>query len=214
MIPSSNPDLDLTISRVIKAPRPVIWKAWTDRASFEQWWIPAPAKCRVLEMDLRPGGSFVTQISENGGDFIPHLSGCFLAIDNLERIVFTNSLVSGWRSAEQPFMTAIITLKDHPMGTEYVAYVMHKNNAETGMKKWDFTTGGAPSPSNSPNSYNDSRNRQRAASAQNRFADDDHTQWPSRRSNGLDPRSQGRPVPGDRSNLRHVRHRFGRADHI
>jgi uncharacterized protein YndB with AHSA1/START domain len=130
MTQSSNPELDLTISRVIKAPRPVIWRAWTDRASFEQWWVPAPAKCRVLEMDLRPGGSLATQISENGGAFMPHLRGCFLAIDDLERIVFTNSLVGGWRPAEQPFMTAIITLRDHPMGTDYVAHVMHKNNAD------------------------------------------------------------------------------------
>jgi uncharacterized protein YndB with AHSA1/START domain len=133
MIQSSNPDLDLTISRVIKAPRPVVWSAWTDRASFEQWWVPAPAKCKVLEMDLRPGGSFVTEISENGGNFVPHLSGCFLAIHDLERIVFTNSLVGGWRPAEQPFMTAIITLKDHLMGTDYIAYVMHKNNADRNM---------------------------------------------------------------------------------
>jgi uncharacterized protein YndB with AHSA1/START domain len=135
VIQSSNPDLDLTISRVIKAPRPLIWRAWTDRASFEQWWVPAPAKCRVLEMDLRPGGSFVTRISESGGDFIPHLSACFLAIDDLERIVFTNALVGGWRPAEQPFMTAIITLQDHPMGTDYVAHVMHKNNADRNMHK-------------------------------------------------------------------------------
>ena len=33
-------------------------------------------------MELRPGGSFVTQISENGGDFMPHLDACFLAIDD------------------------------------------------------------------------------------------------------------------------------------
>jgi uncharacterized protein YndB with AHSA1/START domain len=135
VIQSSNPDLDLTISRVIKAPRPLIWRAWTDRASFEQWWVPAPAECRVLEMDLRPGGSFVTRISESGGDFMPHLSACFLAIDDLERIVFTNALVGGWRPAEQPFMTAIITLQDHPMGTDYVAHVMHKNNADRNMHK-------------------------------------------------------------------------------
>jgi uncharacterized protein YndB with AHSA1/START domain len=133
MTRSSNPDLDLTISRVIKAPRPVIWSAWTDRASFEQWWVPAPAKCKVLEMDLRPGGAFVTRISENGGDFMPHLSGCFLAIDDRERIDFTNALVGGWRPAEQPFMTAVITLRDHPMGTDYVAHVMHKNNADRSM---------------------------------------------------------------------------------
>ena len=133
MIHSVNADLDLTISRVIKAPRPVIWSAWTDRASFEQWWAPAPARCKVLEMDLRPGGSLVTQISENGGDFAPHLSGCFLAIDDLERIVFTNALVGGWRPAEHPFMTAVITLQDHPMGTDYVAHVMHKSNADRNM---------------------------------------------------------------------------------
>jgi len=130
MNPSSNPELDLTISRVIKAPRSVVWSAWTNPDSFEQWWIPAPAKCKVSEMDLRPGGAFVTQISEDGGDFMPHLSGCFLALDDLERIVFTNSLVGGWRPAEQPFMTAIITLQDHPLGTDYVAHVMHKNNAD------------------------------------------------------------------------------------
>src|SRR4029453_6571056 len=101
MILSPNPELDLTISRVIKAPRSVIWNAWTDPASFEQWWIPAPARCRVMEMDPHPGGSFVTEISESGGDFAPHLSACFLAVDDLERIVFTNALVGGWRPAEQ-----------------------------------------------------------------------------------------------------------------
>jgi len=133
MIRSPNPDLDLTLSRVIKAPRSVIWSAWTDPTSFEQWWVPAPAKCKVLEMELHPGGAFMTQISESGGDFKPHLSACFLAIDPLERIVFTNALVGGWRPAEQPFMTAIITLQDHPMGTDYAAQVMHKDNADRNM---------------------------------------------------------------------------------
>jgi len=30
-------------------------------------------------------------------------------------------------------MTAIITLRDHPMGTDYLAQVMHKNNADRNM---------------------------------------------------------------------------------
>jgi uncharacterized protein YndB with AHSA1/START domain len=133
MIRTANPDLDLTISRIIKAPRSVVWNAWTDPSSFEQWWVPAPARCRVVEMDVSPGGALLTEISEDGGDFMPHLRGCFLAVDPLERIVFTNSLVAGWRPAEQPFMTAIITLQDHPTGTEYAAYVMHKDNADRNM---------------------------------------------------------------------------------
>ena len=130
MSESTNPALDLTISRVIKAPRADVWKAWTDPASFEQWWVPEPARCKVIEMDLRPGGSLVTHFSENGGEFTPHLRGCYLAVDELERIVFTNSLVAGWRPAEQPFMTAIVTFEEHPAGTEYVAHVMHKDNGD------------------------------------------------------------------------------------
>jgi uncharacterized protein YndB with AHSA1/START domain len=130
---AANPDLDLTISRVIRAPRSAVWDAWTNPVSFAQWWIPAPARCRVVEMDLRPGGALVTQISENGGPFTPHLSACFLAVDELDRIVFTNALTGGWRPAEHPFMTAIITLRDHPQGTDYLAHVMHKSNADRNM---------------------------------------------------------------------------------
>jgi uncharacterized protein YndB with AHSA1/START domain len=130
---SPNPDLDLTLARVIKAPRAAVWRAWTDPASFAQWWVPAPAKCEVVEMDLRPGGAFVTQISEDGGAFVPHMNACFLAVDERERIVFTNALTGGWRPAEQPFITAIITLRDHSLGTDYFAHVMHKNAADRDM---------------------------------------------------------------------------------
>lgn len=130
MTTAVQPNLDLTISRIIKAPRSIVWAAWTDPASFEQWWIPAPAKCKVVAMDLRPGGALVTHISEGGGPFTPHLSACYLAVDEGERIVFSNALVGGWRPAEHPFITAIITLRDHPEGTEYIAHVMHKDDAD------------------------------------------------------------------------------------
>lgn len=70
MTRSANSDLGLTISRVIKAPRSAVWEAWTNPRSFEQWWIPAPAKCKVVAMYLRPGGALVTRISEGGGDFV------------------------------------------------------------------------------------------------------------------------------------------------
>ncbi|MFA6115569.1 MAG: SRPBCC family protein [Sphingomonas sp.] len=133
MTPPFNPDLDLTISRIIKAPRSALWSAWTDPAKFQKWWIPEPARCEVAEMDLAPGGAFVTRISEDGGAFGPHVSGCFLAVDPQERIVFTNALLGGWRPAENPFMTAIITFKDHPLGTDYSAHVMHRSNADRTM---------------------------------------------------------------------------------
>jgi uncharacterized protein YndB with AHSA1/START domain len=130
MTTSTNPQLDLTVSRIIKAPRLAVWNAWTNPASFEQWWVPQPEICRVQDMDLRPGGSFRTEISSDGAQFGPHVTGCFLAVDELERIVFTDALVSGWRPAEAAFMTAVVTMKDHPDGTEYTATALHRNTAD------------------------------------------------------------------------------------
>lgn len=122
-----HPDLDLSITRIIAAPPAAIWSAWTDPAKFEQWWVPAPTTCRVREMDLRPGGAFRTEISEGGGGFGPHITGCFLAVDELERIVFTDALVADWRPAEKSFVTAVIGIKEHADGTEYTATAMHRN---------------------------------------------------------------------------------------
>jgi uncharacterized protein YndB with AHSA1/START domain len=133
MIREKNPDLDLTVSRIIRAPRQLVWNAWADPASFEQWWIPLPSKCQVAAMDLVPGGPFVTRISDKDGPFLPHLSACFLDVVDAERIVFTNALLGGWRPSERfypwPF-TAIISFNEHPAGTEYVSYVMHGNRKD------------------------------------------------------------------------------------
>ena len=126
---------DLEISRIIKAPPSAVWAAWTNPASFEQWWVPAPARCRVDAMDVRPGGALVTRISEGGAPFGPHIDACYLEVQPQRQIVFTNALVVGWRPAEQPFMTAIITLDEHEQGTAYRALVMHRNGADRDMHK-------------------------------------------------------------------------------
>ena len=118
---------DLEITRVIRAPRSAIWAAWSKPEQFAKWWIPAPALCRVVELDLRPGGAMITEMSEDGGPFGPHMDACYLAVEAERRIVFTNALTGGWRPAENPFMTAEITLADHDEGTAYRALVMHKS---------------------------------------------------------------------------------------
>lgn len=125
-----HPELDLTVSRIIKAPRSAVWKAWSDPQSFQQWWVPAPEICRVQEMDLRPGGSFRTDISQDAREFSPHMTACFLVVDELERIVYTDALVAGWRPSEASFVTAVITMKDHAEGTEYTATAMHRNKTD------------------------------------------------------------------------------------
>ena len=46
-----NPDLDLTVGRIIKAPLRTVWRAWTDPRRLEQWWVPKPSTCRVDRLD-------------------------------------------------------------------------------------------------------------------------------------------------------------------
>jgi uncharacterized protein YndB with AHSA1/START domain len=125
-----HPELDLTVSRIIGAERSAVWSAWATPASFEQWWVPAPEVCRVRDMELRPGGSFRTEVSQDGVEFGPHITGCFLAVRERELIVFTDALVADWRPSEASFVTVVIAMRDHPDGTAYTATAMHRNIAD------------------------------------------------------------------------------------
>jgi uncharacterized protein YndB with AHSA1/START domain len=124
-----NPDLDLKVSRIIRAPVAAVWDAWTEPRKLEQWWVPAPSTVRVVSLDLRPGGAFITEFDEagNGSSFAPHIDACFLDVQPQKRIVFTDTLKAGWRPSERPFMTGLFSFEEHPQGTNYVAYAMHKS---------------------------------------------------------------------------------------
>jgi uncharacterized protein YndB with AHSA1/START domain len=126
-----NPDLDLTLQRVIRAPRAVVWRAWTDPSQLEQWWVPAPAVARVDRLEAKPGGAFVTRISDDGVEFGPHMDASFLVVDDRERLVFTNAVDSRWRPTRpDPIaMVAEIVLRDHPDGTDYRVVVRHGDPA-------------------------------------------------------------------------------------
>ena len=119
---------ELRISRLIKAPPSAVWDAWSDPAKLALWWIPAPIECRVDTLDLRPGGGFVTRMREGGGDFQPHVDGCFLESIPEQKLVFTTVLAEGWQPAE-PWLalTAILTFEARDGGTLYAARVLHKS---------------------------------------------------------------------------------------
>ena len=118
---------ELVISRVIKAPRAAVWRAWAEPLQFAKWWIPAPMICRVVTMDLFPGGGFHTQMREGDGEFQPHLDACFLDVVPMERIVFTTVLREAWQPIEPWLaMTGIMTMEDMGAETRYVARALHK----------------------------------------------------------------------------------------
>lgn len=120
---------DLTISRLVRAPRAALWRAWTDPSLLKEWWCPKPWTTEVRAFDLRPGGAFYTFMRGPDGGTSDN-PGCFLELVPQARIAFTSMLIADWRPAT-PWLafTAVITMADEAEGTRYVATVMHPDQA-------------------------------------------------------------------------------------
>lgn len=121
---------DFTVSRLIKAPRSVLWKAWTIPEHLEKWWCPAPLTCQVLSLAPHTGGAFHLLMRDPRGEEMSQ-TGAFLEIVSEERIIFTTALTDEWRPAASPLpITAIITMRDERNGTRYETRVLYKNEEE------------------------------------------------------------------------------------
>lgn len=119
-------DLDLTVSRVIKAPRSAVWQAWKDPRQFERWWAPVPVVTISNKHEFFAGGAFDTTMKLEDGTVMEGGEGCFLEVIENERIVFTDALQGGWRPNTEAFFSAVITLEEHSDGTLYTATALHK----------------------------------------------------------------------------------------
>lgn len=127
----SDENLDLTISRVIQAPRALVWRAWSNPEHLKEWWCPKPWTTEVRAFDMRPGGAFHTYMrGPDGGE--SDNPGVFLEIVPEERIVMTSVLGAGWRPIVSWLpSTAVITMEDAPGGaTRYTAVVMHQTSED------------------------------------------------------------------------------------
>jgi uncharacterized protein YndB with AHSA1/START domain len=121
--------LDLELTRFTKVPRALLWRCWTEPEHLMPWFCPLPWKTIDCEIDLRPGGVFrTTMLSPEGKEF-PNV-GCYLEVVPQERLVWTDTLLPGYRPSANPFFTGILTFEDHPEGTKYVARALHKNDAD------------------------------------------------------------------------------------
>jgi uncharacterized protein YndB with AHSA1/START domain len=81
-------DRDLVLTRVIDAPRPLVFKAWTDPEQIARWWGPEGFVTIDYDMDIRPGGAYrFTMRSPEGSEH--RKRGVYREIVKPERIVFT-----------------------------------------------------------------------------------------------------------------------------
>jgi uncharacterized protein YndB with AHSA1/START domain len=81
-------DLDLIVTRLIDAPRAMVFKAWTDPTQVARWWGPKGYVTTHCEMDIREGGAYrCCMRSPKGTDHWKR--GVYQEILAPERIVFT-----------------------------------------------------------------------------------------------------------------------------
>jgi len=118
---------ELSLTRLIDAPRAAVYRAWTDPELLKQWFAPLPYTTPHAELDVRPGGANLIVMKSPDGQEMPN-RGTYLEVVPNERIVFTDAYVGDWTpSPNKPFMTVILTFEDEAGKTRYTARVRHWN---------------------------------------------------------------------------------------
>jgi uncharacterized protein YndB with AHSA1/START domain len=86
---STQPHHEITITRIVDAPRALVFAAWTDPEQIRKWWAPKGFTNPVCEWDARPGGALYIVMRAPDGAEHP-MKGIFQEVVALERIAFTS----------------------------------------------------------------------------------------------------------------------------
>lgn len=84
------PEKAFVFSRELAAPRPLVWKAWTEGERLAQWWGPKGMKLEVITADVRPGGTFHYAMIPPAGGIMWGLMA-FRELNPPQRMVWVNS---------------------------------------------------------------------------------------------------------------------------
>jgi uncharacterized protein YndB with AHSA1/START domain len=110
----------MTITRVFKAPRELVFDAWTDPQQFARWFGGSAVDVPIdtVSMDVRPGGTWkATMVLPDGGHEI-HWLGEYVEVDPPERLVLTMSDDSS-RDARE---IVTVSLSEVAGGTEMICH--------------------------------------------------------------------------------------------
>ena len=120
----------LTLERTLAAPRAALWRCWTEPELIKQWFCPVPWRVTEVQADFRPGGASFMRMQGPGPDGQPmtqDLPGCYLLVEPLRRLVFSDAFVGDWVPGKaKPIMVGDIRFADAPGGgTRYTAMARH-----------------------------------------------------------------------------------------
>lgn len=119
-------DHNLVLHRVLKAPRHLIYACWTQPEHMVHWFMPKPHFIADVEIDLRPGGKYLSTMHIDG-NVMPSV-GCVLEAIPDRRFAFTNMMGEDWQPLPGIDMgfSATIDLSDATEGTVYHVTARHQ----------------------------------------------------------------------------------------
>lgn len=98
-------DRELVLTRIFDAPRLLVYKTWTQPEHIARWWGPKDFTNPVVELDVRPGGTWRIHMQAPDGTIYPG-KGVYLEIDPPERLVMTDS----WDQEDKPTQDLVWTV--------------------------------------------------------------------------------------------------------
>ena len=81
---------EVTITRILDAPRDLVFKVWIDPEHLKHWWGPTGFTNPVCELDPRPGGAIRIHMRAPDGVVYP-MTGVILELVEPGRLVFTSA---------------------------------------------------------------------------------------------------------------------------
>lgn len=102
---------ELVITRVLDAPRALVFRAWTDPKQVAQWWGPHGFTNPVCELDVRPGGAILIHMRGPDGVVYPD-KGVFHEIEEPGRLVFISGAVENEEGNPQLEVLNTVTFSD------------------------------------------------------------------------------------------------------
>ncbi len=109
----------LIITRVLKAPRALVWKMFSDPYHLAQWWGPRGFTNRVEKLDFRTGGSWLhVMIGPDGREY--PTDNDIVEVTEPVRIVYRNQPADPKLFGDNPppGFTKTISFTEVPDGTE------------------------------------------------------------------------------------------------
>ena len=83
-------DREIAISRMLNAPRELVWKVWTEPEHIAKWWGPNGFTNTIKEMDVRPDGMWLHTMHGPDGTDYPN-KAVYKEVVKPERIVYVHS---------------------------------------------------------------------------------------------------------------------------